>query len=143
MIRRLINMKNNLRKLAIVSSIIGSLGLTAGCTQNIKNEQPKDAYTQCVEKYQTRADRKDKYLWNGTVTIEWDEGVTFQESVKFLKDHGYESKGFCHVRDHYPTIPDSSTIDVEWGSEISTACYFDTLKDDTIVHGGYPRILDR
>jgi len=101
-------------------SLIGCSGLTKQDSRKTKQ------YKECINKYQQDVQEYCK----GQILIGFDEGVTEEQANNFIESH--DSNDELDMI-QYRWRLNLAEVKVPEGKEIDFACYFDSMKDETII----------
>lgn len=121
---------------AIVAASFLTIGTGIGhCCEKETNEK----YTECLEKYKDLVPEEDYVI--GEILIGFDKGTTPKEAEEFIENHDYNNE--LEMEQRRLKWFNYAIVKVPEGKEIDYACYFDSMKDYTVVDNAEPNLILR
>lgn len=134
-------MKKVLTSLIMASFL--ALGAGAYADKNETHECPdckcKQQYQECIDKYKDLLPGED-YM-EGEFLLGFDKGVTPAEAEEFIESHDPNNE--LEMVERRLKWFGYTLVKAPKGKEIEYACYFDSLKDDTVVRAAEPNLILR
>lgn len=128
----------------VLASIVAAsfLALGAGCynnrqVQNPVAECPHCRYEECLEKYSNQIAGKD--YQKGEIWVAFDNKLSLKKAAEFVER--YDSRNELEVNGwvKIPEYENNLSVKVPEGKEIDYACYFDSIKDLSIISYAKPK----
>lgn len=109
-------------KKILLTSIIAAALVAGGVCYKEKRESRQ--YTECLEKYKDLVPGKDYAI--GSIILGFDDGITRTAAYQFIKSQNLE------MQSYHPEI-NFAIVKVDEGEEKEYTCYFECMKDETII----------
>lgn len=125
----------------LLTAIVAASFLALGAGGYADKKDTKE-YEDCIKKYENLVPGKD--YKRGEFLMIFDEKISKQEAEEFIENHDFCDELEMQQKFYQYDGPlDFAVVKVPEGKELEYICYFDSLKDDTIVKHAEPNLIIR
>jgi len=128
--------KTKLKTFLITAGIALSL---LGCKDTKQNIKETEEYKTCIDTHSDLTAGKD--YAPGLILVGFDEGTTEKAAREFIESHNKNDELMIWRYSIFEGYGSWAVVAVPEGKEIDFTCYFDSIKNETIVDYANPNFI--